>query len=107
MKPIELSDNNFESEVLKSVKPVLVDFWAAWCGPCKVIAPVVDEIAVEHKDSLKVGKVDVDANQAVAQKYGIRSIPTLLIFKGGQVVEQIVGAVPKGALTEKISKHLN
>lgn len=107
MKPVELTDSNFESEVIKSDKPVLVDFWAAWCGPCKTIAPIVEELAMELKDRLKVGKVDVDVNQQVAQQYGIRSIPTLLMFKGGSVVDQIVGAVPKNALTEKVSKHLS
>lgn len=107
MKPIELTGSNFESEVLKSDKPVLVDFWAVWCGPCKMIAPLVDEVAAEYKETLKVGKVDVDVNQQVAQEYGIRSIPTLLVFKGGKVVDQIIGAVPKGALVDKITKHMN
>jgi len=107
MKPVELTDSNFESEVIKSDKPVLVDFWAAWCGPCKMIAPIVEELAAELKETLKVGKVDVDVNQQVAQQYGIRSIPTLLVFKGGKVVDQIVGAVPKNALTAKVSKHLS
>jgi len=107
MKPVELTDKNFESEVVKSEKPVLVDFWAAWCGPCKMIAPIVEELATELSGKLKVGKVDVDVNQQVAQQFGIRSIPTLLVFKGGRVVDQIVGAVPKNVLTEKVSKHLS
>ncbi len=107
MKPLEMTDTNFDAEVLQSDKPVLVDFWAVWCGPCKMIAPTVEEIAKEYDGKLKVGKVDVDHNQAVAQKFGIRSIPTLLIFKGGKVVEQVVGAVPKKALIDKITKHLN
>jgi thioredoxin 1 len=107
MKPLEMTDANFDAEVLKSETPVLVDFWAVWCGPCKMIAPTVEELANEYQGKLKVGKVDVDHNQAVAMKFGIRSIPTLLVFKGGKVVEQIVGAVPKRALVEKVSKHLN
>jgi thioredoxin 1 len=107
MKPLEMTDTNFDAEVLNSDTPVLVDFWAVWCGPCKMIAPTVEEIAKEYDGKLKVGKVDVDHNQAVAMKFGIRSIPTLLIFKGGKVVEQVVGAVPKKALVDKISKHLN
>ncbi|HLA69115.1 MAG TPA: thioredoxin [Bacteroidota bacterium] len=107
MKPVTLTDDNFQMEVLKSDKPVLVDFWAEWCGPCKMIAPVVEELAKEYDGTLKVGKVDVDANQQVSMQFGIRSIPTLLIFKGGRVVDQVIGAVPKRALADKISKHLN
>lgn len=107
MKPIEMTDSNFQTEVLKSDKPVLVDFWAEWCGPCKMIAPVVEQLANEYDGKLKVGKMDVDSNQQTSMQFGIRSIPTLLIFKGGRVVEQIVGAVRKDVLTEKIAKHLN
>ncbi|MBI3580050.1 MAG: thioredoxin [Ignavibacteriales bacterium] len=107
MKPIEVTDNNFQAEVLKSDKPVLVDFWAEWCGPCKMVAPVVEELAKEYDGKLKVGKMDVDSNQATSMQFGIRSIPTLLIFKGGVVVDQIVGAVPKSKLAEKLVKHLN
>jgi len=107
MKPVTLTDDNFQTEVLNSDKPVLVDFWAEWCGPCKMVAPVVEELAKEYDGTLKVGKVDVDSNQRVSMQFGIRSIPTLLIFKGGKVVEQVVGAVPKRALTEKVTKHLN
>jgi thioredoxin 1 len=107
MKPTELTETNFEQEVLKSSTPVLVDFWAVWCGPCKMIAPIVDELAAEYEGKLKIGKVDVDSNQQIAMQFGIRSIPTLLVFKGGKVVEQIVGAVPKKALVDKLSKHLN
>jgi thioredoxin len=106
MKPVEITETNFSQEVLKSDKPVLIDFWAEWCGPCKMIAPVVEELAKEYAGKLKVGKLDVDHHQAVAGQYGIRSIPTLLIFKGGKVVEQIVGAVPKKILAEKVSKHV-
>ena len=107
MKPVELSEINFEQEVLKSSTPVLVDFWAVWCGPCKMIAPIVDELSIEYEGKLKIGKVDVDNHQQIAMQYGIRSIPTLLIFKDGKVVEQIVGAAPKKSLVEKLSKHLN
>lgn len=107
MKPIEVTDSNFQTEVLKSDKPVLVDFWAEWCGPCKMIAPVVEELAKEYDGKLKVGKMDVDSNQQTSMQFGIRSIPTLLIFKGGMVVDQIVGAVPKSKLAEKLAKHLN
>jgi thioredoxin 1 len=106
MKPIEVNDSNFETEVLKSDKPVLIDFWAVWCGPCKMIAPVVEELAKEYDGKLKVCKLDVDSNPQTAMKYGIRSIPTLLIVKGGQVAEQMVGAVPKRHIVEKITTHL-
>ncbi len=107
MKPIELTEGNFQDEVIKSETPVLVDFWAEWCGPCKMIAPVVEELAKEYDGKLKVGKMDVDANQDLSGQLGIRSIPTLLIFKGGRVVDQVVGAVPKRVLVERLSKHLN
>lgn len=107
MKPVTLTDDNFQSEVLNADKPVLVDFWAEWCGPCKMVAPIVEELAKEYDGTLKVGKVDVDANQRVSMQFGIRSIPTLLIFKNGKVVDQVIGAVPKRALTDKVSKHLN
>ncbi len=107
MKPVELTDSNFQNEVLQSDKPVLIDFWAAWCGPCKMIAPMVEELANEYDGKLKVGKLDVDSNQQTSMQYGIRSIPTLLIFKGGKVVDQLIGAVPKKMLAEKVAKHLN
>ncbi len=107
MKPIEVTDANFKHEVLDSTVPVLLDFWAEWCGPCKMIAPVVEQLAAEYQGKLKVGKVDVDTNQQTSMQFGIRSIPTLLIFKNGKVVDQIVGAVPKAALADKVSKHLN
>ncbi len=86
MKPIEITDANFQKEVIESTVPVLVDFWAVWCGPCKMIAPVVEEIASEYQGKLKVGKFDVDNNPEMPMKFGIRSIPTLMIFKGGKVV---------------------
>ncbi len=107
MKPLEITDANFEHEILQANVPVLVDFWATWCGPCKTIAPFVEELANELEGKLKVAKLDVDNNQQTAMKFGIRSIPTLLVFKGGKVVEQIVGAAPKKLLLDKISKHLN
>ena len=107
MKPIELTDSNFEKEVLKSSLPVLIDFWAIWCGPCRVVSPIVEELASEYDGKLKVGKVDVDANPQTSMQYGIRSIPTLLLFKNGEVVEQIIGAVPKRAIVDKLSRHLN
>lgn len=106
MKPIEITDANFEQEVLKSDKPVLIDFWAVWCGPCKMVAPVVEEIANEYDGKLKVGKLDVDSNPEVSMKFGIRSIPTLMVFKGGKVVEQIIGAVPKRNLLDKLIPHI-
>jgi thioredoxin 1 len=106
MKPIEITDANFSKEVLESNVPVLVDFWAVWCGPCKIIAPVVEELAAEYQGKLKVGKLDVDNNPETSVKFGIRSIPTLMIFKGGKVVEQIIGAMPKRNLLDKLQPHM-
>jgi thioredoxin 1 len=106
MKPVEITDDNFESEVLQSEKPVLIDFWAVWCGPCKIIAPIVEELASEYDGKIKVGKLDVDANQQTSIKYGVRSIPTLLVFKEGNVKETIIGAVPKKLIVEKINAAL-
>ncbi|RMF65110.1 MAG: thioredoxin [Calditrichaeota bacterium] len=105
-KPITLTDDNFDAEVIASDVPVLVDFWAEWCGPCKMIAPVVEELAAEFDGRVKVGKLDVDSNQITSSKYGIRSIPALLIFKNGEVVEQIVGAAPKQAIQTKLEAIL-
>lgn len=102
---LNLTDSNFDEEVLKSPIPVLVDFWAAWCVPCKMIAPLVDEIASEYKDKLKVGKVNVDENLKAPSRYGIRGIPTLLVFKGGELKETLVGALPKDKIIAAISKH--
>ena len=107
MKPIEITDANFEQEVLKSDTPVLIDFWAVWCGPCRMVGPVVEEIASEYNGKLKVGKLDVDNNPEVSMKFGIRSIPTLMVFKGGKVVEQIIGAVPKRNLVDKVMRHIS
>ncbi|MBK7498830.1 MAG: thioredoxin [Ignavibacteriales bacterium] len=102
MKPMEFTDQNFSTEVLQSDKAVLVDFWAVWCGPCKMIAPFVEELAGEFEGKAKIGKLDVDNNQESAIKYGVRSIPTVLIFKGGKVVDTIIGAVPKVQLKQKL-----
>jgi len=103
---VEITDSNFESEVLKSTVPVLIDFWAAWCGPCRALAPAVDAIAEEFKGRVKVGKLDVDANGSTSARFNIRGIPTLLLFKDGQVREQIVGLVDKSKISEAIKKHL-
>jgi len=99
---IELTDATFESLVLKSDKPVLVDFWAVWCGPCRMVGPIVQEIGEEYGDKIVVGKLDVDHNPETARKFGIRNIPTILFFKNGEVVDKQVGAVPKQKLTEKL-----
>lgn len=106
MQPVEFTDANFEQEVLKSDLPVLIDFWAVWCGPCKMIAPIIGELAAEYEGKVKVGKLDIDNNQEVSIKYGIRSIPTLLIFKEGKIVDQIVGAVPKASIVAKLDAQL-
>jgi thioredoxin 1 len=101
---LEVTDANFDQEVLKSEQPVLIDFWATWCGPCRALAPVVDEIAKSYQGKVKVGKMDVDRNTATPQRYGVRGIPTLLVFKGGQVQEQIVGYVPKETIEKALEK---
>ncbi|MGB3495521.1 MAG: thioredoxin [Elainellaceae cyanobacterium] len=101
-----VTDASFKQEVLESEVPVLVDFWAPWCGPCRMVAPVVDEIAEQYDSKIKVVKVNTDENPSVASQYGIRSIPTLMIFKGGQRVDMVVGAVPKTTLANTIEKYL-
>ncbi len=106
MAEIHLTQSNWEEEVLNSDIPVLVDFWAPWCGPCRMVAPVVSEIAEEYKGKLKVGKLNTDEEPEIAVRYGIMSIPTLMIFKKGEVVDQIIGAVPKEYLVEKLQQVL-
>jgi thioredoxin 1 len=104
--PIDLTDENFQTEVVDSSLPVLVDFWATWCGPCKMVAPIVDELANEYDGKIKFGKVDVDTAQKTAGEFGIRSIPTLLIFKDGKVADQVVGSANKKDLEEKLASFL-
>ena len=106
MALVHLTDKNFEKEVLKSELPVMVDFWAPWCGPCRTVAPLVEELAKEYENKVKIGKVDVDESPATASRYGIMSIPTLMFFKGGQIMDQLVGAVSKSDLKKKIESNL-
>jgi len=103
---LEITDANFEELVVKSDKPVMIDFWAVWCGPCRMIAPIVEEMAAEYDGKAIIGKVDVDSNPNVAMKYGIRNIPTVLFVKGGNVVDKQVGAAPKSAFTAKLNALL-
>jgi len=106
-KPLAVTDATFQQEILDSEKPALVDFWADWCGPCRMIAPSVEQIAEEYSDVLKVAKVDVDDNPAIPGRYGIVGIPTLMLFKGGQVVARITGALPKDRILAQILPHLD
>ncbi len=106
MAASQVTDSSFKQEVLESEVPVLVDFWAPWCGPCRMVAPVVDEISEQYDGQIKVVKVNTDENPSVASQYGIRSIPTLMIFKGGQRVDMVVGAVPKTTLSNTLEKYL-
>lgn len=103
---LAFTDANFDSEVLQSDTPVLVDFWATWCAPCKAIAPLIDTVAAEYAGKIKIGKVNVDENQVTPGKYGVRGIPTIILFKNGAVLDQIVGAVPKSQLDALIAKAL-
>ena len=105
-KPIEITDSEFEEKVLKSDVPVLVDFWAEWCGPCKMVAPVLEEVAAEHAGELVVAKVNVDHHNAHAAELGVRGIPTMILFAGGREVERMVGAMPKSALEQRLGSAL-
>ena len=105
-KPLEVTAETFEKEVLQAEKPVLVDFWAEWCSPCRMLAPVLEELAQDLADKLKVVKVDVDTNPSLATRYGIMSIPTLILFKGGQPVEKLIGYMPKARLLDSLKDHL-
>jgi thioredoxin 1 len=103
---IEITDSNFEEQVVNTDKPVIIDFWAEWCGPCRMVGPIVDELAEDYKDQIIVGKLDVDSNPDVTSRFGIRNIPTVLFLKNGEVVDKQIGAVPKSSLEEKLKNIL-
>ncbi len=105
-KPVPVNDETFEQEVLKSDKPVLVDFWATWCGPCRMIAPVLEEIASERSEQLKIAKLDVDANPVSAGRFGVRAIPTMIVFKDGKEAQRIVGYMPKERLLQQLGQYI-
>ena len=107
VNPVKVSDDNFADEIEGHDGVAIVDFWATWCGPCQIIAPVIEQLATEYDGRVKVAKLDVDSNQGTAAKFNVRSIPSVLIFKGGEAVDSVVGAVPKELLVEKIEQHLN
>ena len=105
-KPVPISDATFEQEVLKADKPVLVDFWATWCGPCRMIAPVLEEIAADKSEQLKIAKLDVDANPVSAGRFGVRAIPTMIVFKDGKEAQRLVGYMPKERLLQQLSQYI-
>ena len=107
VKPIEVTDSTFETEVIKADKPVLVDFWAPWCGPCRVVGPILAEIATEREQQLKIVKINIDDNQRYAMKLGVMSVPTLVLFKDGNPVDKFVGAFPKRGILERVERHLD
>ncbi|MBI2939177.1 MAG: thioredoxin [Chloroflexi bacterium] len=106
-KPVPVTDNTFDAEVVRTSGPVLVDFWAAWCGPCRLIAPILEEVAREEEGRLKIAKLDVDENPETAQRFGVMSIPTLILFKDGQPVERLVGYMPKERLMQRLKQHVS
>ena len=102
---LEINDSNFQEVVLDSDKPVMVDFWAEWCGPCRMVGPIIDELSEEYEGKAVVGKVDIDSNQQYAAQFGVRNIPTVLVFKNGELVDRLVGALPKPSIMEKLQPH--